>query len=103
MYVNPIETIRDEELAKRGLPEIAYIDNSWNKSPDAPPVIAVKRGESGYYPIRTAWSADRLNAAAGVTKGQAEAMHIGSMVGWHAPGANPAMWTEDGKPIEVQR
>jgi hypothetical protein len=91
MYVNPIDTIKDEELAKRGLPELAYIDNSWNKSAGASPVIAVKRGESGYYPIFTPLSADALNAKAGVTAPQREAMHIGSMMGWHVPGANPAV------------
>jgi hypothetical protein len=71
------------------LPPVAYIDNSWNKSPGAPSVIAVKRGEMGYYPIHTPLTVDELNERAGVTKAQAEAMHIGSMVGWEVPGADP--------------
>ncbi|MFZ7310930.1 hypothetical protein [Comamonas jiangduensis] len=82
---------RDSQLllALRGLPEIAYIDNDWDKSPHAPPVIAVKRGEMGYYPIFTTLKADALNAIEGVSEAQREAMHVGSMIGWHVPGAFP--------------
>lgn len=90
MYTNPLDVLRDEELAKRGLPEVAYIDNSWDKSAGAAPVIAVKRGEAGYYPIHTAKSADELNGSSGVTAAQREAMHIGSMMGWHVPGSFPS-------------
>lgn len=81
--------MNDEILAERGLPERAYISNSWDKSADAPQVICVKRGERGYYPIYTPLSADELNKRAGVTREQAEAMHIGSVVGWDVPGATP--------------
>lgn len=42
---------------------------------------------------------DRMNAALGITKGQAMAALIGSMRGWHVPGADPAKWTEDGRAI----
>jgi hypothetical protein len=79
----------DEDLKARGLPERAWIDNSWDKSPGAPPVICVTRGERGYRPIYTPLSADHLNAKDGVTEAQATAMHIGSMFGWHVPGAYP--------------
>lgn len=79
----------DAELAARGLPPVAYIDNTWNKSPGASPVIAVRRGERGFYPIYTLASADKLNEAEGVTTAQAQAMHIGSMYGWDKPGAHP--------------
>jgi len=96
MYLNPIDKLRDDELAKRGLPEVAYIDNRHDKSANAPPVIAIKRGEAGYHPIYTRLTAAELNAAAGVTQGQAEAMHFGSMLGWGVPGANPAAWNDDG-------
>ena len=91
MYTNPIDAARDKSLADLGLPQLAYIDNPWDKSPGASPVIAVKRGESGYYPIHTPLSADELNVNAGVTPAQREAMHIGSMMGWTVPGANPLM------------
>lgn len=90
MHTNPIDANRDEALTERGLPELAYIDNSWDKSKGAAPVIAVKRGESGFHPIFTRLSADELNQQDGVTPAQREAMHIGSMMGWHVPGANPA-------------
>lgn len=47
--------------------------------------------------------ADKMNAAIGVTKGQAIATKIGSMAGWHVPGANPALWTEDGEPVRERQ
>jgi hypothetical protein len=84
-----IERISDEELALRGLPEVAYVENRWNKSKGASPVIAVKRGESGYYPIFTNLTADELNEHAGVSLEQREAMYNGSLFGWHVPGADP--------------
>lgn len=89
MYINPQDLNRDEELAARGLPEIAYVDNTWDKSDGAPPVIAIRRGESGFHPIHTTLSAAALNQASGVTWAQAEAMHTGSMFGWTVPGAHP--------------
>lgn len=70
------------------LPPLAYIDNSHDKSPGAAPVIAVRRGESGYYPIHTSITAAYLNDKLGVTPLQAEAMHHGSMFGWETPGAD---------------
>ena len=91
MYINPADIARDAALAARGLPEIAYVDHTWDKSPTAAPVLAVKRGESGFYPIRTTLTADELNEKAGVTEFQREAMQLGSMMGWDAPGAHPAL------------
>ncbi len=35
---------------------------------------------------------ERYNEALEITKAQAMACHIGSMRGWHVPGANPAVW-----------
>lgn len=70
------------------LPPLAYIDNSHDKSPGAAPVIAVKRGESGYHPIHTPLTAAYLNDKLGVSPLQAEAMHHGSMFGWETPGAD---------------
>lgn len=90
-YVIELEMmVRLGQVSK--LPPVAYIDNSWNKSPGAPPVIAVKRGESGYYPIFTNCTADELNERLGVTPAQRQAMHVGSMCGWHCPGADPATY-----------
>jgi hypothetical protein len=81
--------ITDQELQTRGLPKVAFIDNSHDKSPGVAPIIAVKRGEMGYYPIWTHCTVDELNESNGVTKAQCQAMHIGSMVGWHVPGSYP--------------
>lgn len=69
----------DDQLKARGLPTAAFIDNRSDKSTGAAPVIAVRRGERGYYPIFTQQTAQELNAAHGVSEAQAQAMHIGSM------------------------
>lgn len=79
----------DQVLADRGLPAIAYIDNS-KKFNGASPVIAVRRGETGYYPIFTPLNADELNAEHGVTSAQREAMYNGSLFGWDTPSADPS-------------
>ena len=84
-----IERARDQALAERGLPEMAFIDNSADKSPGAPPVIGIRRGESGYHPVFTPLSADELNARNRVTPAQRVAMHNGSLFGWETPGADP--------------
>lgn len=85
---NALEKTRDLELEARGLPELAFVDNK-DRSPGAPPVIGVRRGESGYYPIYTRQTAAQLNEAHGVTPAQREAMHNGSLFGWDVPGADP--------------
>lgn len=79
---------RDVLANLQKLPPLAYIDNSHDKSPCAAPVIAVKRGEMGFFPIRTMLTAARLNEMVGVTPLQAKAMHHGSMFGWETPGAD---------------
>lgn len=70
------------------LPPMAYIDNTRDKSPGAPPVIVVRRGVMGYHPVHTTLTASYLNDKMGVTALQAEAMHHGSMFGWETPGAD---------------
>jgi len=67
---------------------------------------AIRRGESGYHAVETARlvyhdetleeARDRLNAACGVNRAQVAAMLVGSMCGWHVPGADPAAYNEDG-------
>lgn len=79
------------------LPERAYVGNPWCDEArtqrlygsDNAPVIEIRRGEPGYTPCFDGQSADVLNAAAGVTPAQREAMLVGSMFGWHAPAADP--------------
>lgn len=70
------------------LPETAWVTNDGSFATDAP-VIAIKRGESGYYPIFTALTADELNIRNGVTPQQREAMLAGSCFGWTVPAADP--------------
>ena len=59
-------------LAK--LPEKAFVTNPLRtpgNSTSQPPVIGLKRGESGYYPIWTRATAAELNELDGVTPAQA--------------------------------
>ena len=88
-YINPIDLERDAALAEQGLPAIAYADNSKGIYGSESKVIAVKRGETGFYPIQSMLCADELNAAEGVSEAQREAMLTGSMFGWHLKGADP--------------
>lgn len=83
------ERATDSTLADRGLPEVAFIDNS-DKQHGPSPVIGVRRGEAGYYPIFTPLSADELNAERNVTSAQREAMYNGSLFGWDTPSADPS-------------
>jgi len=55
--------------------------------------IAIKRGESGFYPMGD-YDPDRFNKANGVTPAEVMAMEIGSMFGWDVPGADPAAHAE---------
>ena len=100
MYVNPIDSTTDAALAALGLPELAYVTNQ-DKTPGAAPVLAIARGESGYYPVHSQLSADELNAAAGVTPAQRAAMHAGSMFGWHVKGARPDVYDGEGRLIAL--
>ena len=78
----------DDQLAARGLPAVAYVDNH-DKTPSAPRALRLSRGEPGFRFVVTAWTAAELNKQIGVTAAQASAMHCGSMIGWHVPGADP--------------
>ena len=81
------------------LPEVVYFDNP--KLPGRPrrfdtdaPIAAVRRGESGFYPVYSHSTAEDLNEAEEVTAAQAEAMLQGSMFGWDVPAANPDYWAD---------
>jgi len=84
-----------------GLPEFCYarhdITGEW---------VIIKRGEMGYFP--TDWgkasqeAIDYKNQQMGITKAQAEAMLLGSMVGWDVPRANPACYDENGLPVKAK-
>ena len=66
------------------------------RHPETGSVILIRRGEPGYYPVDTNLSAEMLNACLDPvpTALQVEAMLIGSMFGWRAPGARPAALRE---------
>lgn len=77
------------------LPELAFVQNP-SDSPGAAPVIGIKRGEPGYYPIFTQRTADELNQMNHVSPAQREAMYAGSMFGWDVPAANPDLYDAEG-------
>lgn len=56
----------------------------------------VVRGEIGHYPRPhlTVEDAERFNAALGIDAATQQAMLVGSMFGWHVPGADPAQYPE---------
>jgi hypothetical protein len=81
------------------LPEIAYA----TLGTEPGHIIALRRGESGYYSFikfpnedLAKRYAERLNAEAGVTPPQLQAMRAGSMFGWDCPGADPDSYEADG-------
>lgn len=69
-------------------------------------VVVIHRGAKGYTPTGQRQegtggqeSADELNGQIGVTKAQAAAMLTGSMFGWDCPGADPANYDAEGRPV----
>ena len=93
------EQERFSQQVAEGLPELCF---STLRSTGQ--LICIERGESGYYPSdwdtgdkeRNVELAGQLNEELGVTPAQRQAMEIGSMFGWEAPGADP-------KNYEIQR
>jgi len=85
------------EILKK-LPEIAFIDNRSGVAGKAP-IIAVRRGVMGYWPVFTTLTAVELNEG-DCTPAQAAAMHAGSMFGWDAPLADPDRYRADGSLLE---
>lgn len=72
------------------LPEIAWVALAIDDR-----AVLVKRGEVGYYPTDYEFPGklvDDLNARLGVSKEQAMAMEVGSLFGFHVPGADPDYW-----------
>lgn len=68
--------------------------------------IVLKKGETGYYDtgygVQGEDAVNRLNERLGVTRQQRAAMELGSIAGFHAPGANPDMYDEAGKPLSAK-
>jgi len=86
----------DLELKTKGLPPLAFIDNSDGLAATEARVVAVKRGVPGCYAVETESTADELNAKHGVTSAQREAMRFGSMFGWGSRLATPQAWENEG-------
>jgi glutamate-1-semialdehyde aminotransferase len=61
--------------------------------------FSIKRGVSGYTPLAklTDKLAAELNAQLGATPAQMKAALVGSMFGWHVPGADPDRYDAEGK------
>ena len=82
-------------MNREKLPDIAWVVlESDNRA------VLVKRGEVGYYPTEYAFPGklvDDLNARLGVSKEQAMAMEVGSLFGFHVPGADPDYWQKKGR------
>lgn len=91
--------VSQEELIARGLPEVAWVSNADKRFHPEAQVIAIKRGETGFYPIYTGATADSLNEDEGITPEMREAMLWGSMFGWDTPGADPT--TSVGKKLHA--
>lgn len=86
------------EKTFKGLPEKSFFKHNITGE-----TIIIKRGERGYYEQNEEIKhrdADELNARFKVTKAQAVAMFVGSMFGWNAPAANPAIYDENGEMID---
>jgi hypothetical protein len=84
----------DAQLAAMGLPERCYVWHPEYPKTDARAIAMVERGRMGYValvkrPGRDGVTVEELNAEIGVTTAQARAMLMGSMFGWHTPGAHP--------------
>lgn len=60
------------------------------------PVIAIKIGEPGYYPIFGKYSAASLNSS-DVTPSIVESAVAGSMFGWDCPAAKAALQYAEGE------
>lgn len=85
---------------KEDLPEYCY-----GTVPSTGELIIISRGKPGYTPASSSTTdrdenerlAEKFNANLGVSKAQAEAMFVGSLFGWHVPGANPANYDDNGQ------
>ncbi len=85
------------EMLKK-LPEFCY-----HTLPSTGELIGIQRGVPGYVKVAKLPTGvdtlEKANELLSVTKAQAEAMLIGSMFGWHVPGADPDRYDpETGKP-----
>uniref|UniRef100_A0AB74UII9 Uncharacterized protein n=1 Tax=Caulobacter phage BL57 TaxID=3348355 RepID=A0AB74UII9_9VIRU len=87
-------------LTQRQINLAALPDLCYAVSLETGETIVLKKDETGYYPtgygVQGQEVVDRLNERLGVTKAQVAAMTLGSVAGFHAPGADPACYDENG-------
>lgn len=97
MVANPDAQAIAANMAK--LPDLCYSVHI-----ESGDTVVLKKGEKGFYD--TGYGAqgdavvDRLNERLGVTRQQRAAMELGSLVGFHAPGADPDRYDANGKPLK---
>ena len=76
------------------LPEMCVILHPTENYP-----VILKRGEVGYWPapgiFKSKKAVDKYNEDHHVTPQQLRAMEVGSMFGFHVPGADPDLWVKD--------
>jgi len=95
---------QEENTSTQELPPMCYAVNGVTGQ-----VIILKRGESGYYsttiqtgsPEESEIYANAYNKRLGVTRAQREAMYVGSLMGYDAPGADPKMYNALGQPKQL--
>lgn len=82
------------------LPDLCY-----STLPSTGEKILIKKGERGYIPCHITYTetVEQLNADLGVSKAEQKAMEVGSMFGFHVPGADPDNYNEHGKFIRKGR
>ena len=87
-------------MKRRELPETCF-----STLPGTGELIILKSGETGYYhsewntgdPVKNQEIADFHNRKSGITPAQVQAMVIGSLCGFDAPGAKPQMYLDEAK------
>jgi len=88
---------RDHLDAVNSLPEMCAV-----LSPGSGEPVIIKRGETGYYPMVPGRTPDEINTLFGATPQHCAAMLMGSIAGFHVPGADPASYDEDGHPLRAR-
>lgn len=78
-----------------GLPENCFA----TLPSDASQIIGIQRGVIGYKPMPHVKPNQLAALNEGLTRAQLEAMEAGSMWGWDVPGADPANYHADGRPM----
>ncbi|AFO71627.1 hypothetical protein Ccr2_gp212c [Caulobacter phage Ccr2] len=88
--------LTQRQINLAALPDLCYSINI-----ETGETVILKKDETGYYPtdygVQGEAAVTAMNQRMGVTPAQRAAMEIGSMAGFHAPGANPDRYDENGR------